>query len=170
MVTTRRVQYMSDPVMQERTPIVLRCTVVAMGTGQNARRGSVMVQADEEFEVISFAAKAPRLLLISPPVSSLRETIGILVVQAGGPDSGGLYDEIEYEWELSPISPGTIQADANRVNRAEWRAPTPMMSRVVTACLAIRCTANVRGTGTNARDGTEDSSFVEDALSVPVRL
>ena len=97
-------------------------------------------------------AVAPDLTIELIDAAKSRETVRLSV-----DEEGGTYDTISYRWTLLPDG-GLIGTTANPV----WEYPVVVEDVWVT----IRCEVTVRGTGTNADDGTSDTNFEEQRVRV----
>ena len=142
--------------------VVIQSTVTAQGTGTLATQGtSETLTATAQIRVLLLDcllpdADAPEYNLVADGelYTDLTQQINAVL------RSGGYYDTIEYVWEIIE-GPGTITRNIHG-NTATYTAPHVLLGTYVT----LRLTVTVHGTGTQARDGTTDTSIVEERFFV----
>ena len=166
------------------TEVIVRQTITVRGTGTNAKDGtSDSTSADEIFVVLPLPlpdVTAPVLFLTEYASITDRQVARIVAVVLGG-----TYDTIEYDWSVQSGG-GSYDASVDDFRTcdesfAACEAATGLRIYEAAAGTAIvyhpadvsadtsatiRCEVTVRGTGTYAGDGTEDTVLVDETFTV----
>ena len=144
------------------TTVVIRCTATARGSGILSALGllNAIVSDDEAFQVISFDALAPTLSIGgAESITVGADPVELTIVH----ETPGHFDTIEYSWELDEVSAGSLSPNGML---ATYSAPTTGYRTGVSFCVSLRVTAQVTGTGTNARDATTDMAEFQTEIAV----
>ena len=115
-------------------------TVAADGTSDTATAAAVM--ATVRNVVVTPAASAPMVMIDTVPNGAPDS-----MVQLGATLAGGAYDEIDYAWSV-----GAGALDDDTAAAPTWTRPN------ADGAADIGLSITVRGTGTNALDGTSDAA------------
>ena len=144
----------SRPSVASDTNYTVRLRVIVSGGGTTARSGTyAYANVTRTAQVLDVASALPVASAPNAIIDYIPGGVGNTTVQLGVRLDGGTYDgPAEYAWE----SDECVLDDATAAAPVCTRIPVPDNDPVNTWG-AVEVTVTVRGTGTNARDGTIDT-------------
>ena len=151
------------PSVESTTNYTVRLRVIVDGSGTNARSDTFAVaNTTRTAQVRDVASALPVASAPNAVIDYIPGGVGNTTVQLGVKLTGGTYDgPPEYAWE----SDECVLDDATVAAPVCTRIPVPDNDLLSTWGIA-NVTVTVRGTGTNARDGTVDTDRAARQFSV----
>ena len=148
----------NPPDVSSNTAVAVRCTVTATGDGTLAADGTSDTGSDTESftvrQVLPDATAPTTFAITAVDGVDEDETLTLTVTH-----SGGVYDTIDYIWQILFSGGGTITGSGTTVT---YNPPDVSADTEIT----VAVTGTARGSGTLAADGTSQSTNDQEVFTV----